>query len=246
MKQLVIILISIALTGCGTIFSIPTPTIDLTPEISGPRVRTQGESQPQKQYAGQIAQTMFSYVFAPGGLWLWQKDFEEGEWISWDLKTDASQKDIVANLAYLKEADNNRHWWKLIYNTEDDVITYEALINHDDFSTRRLRAKFGDDAPFEVPVTEESYSYYSRPRRITPEALEASIQETMYINIPAGNFQTRRAEFGVITGSGQLEMWLNDEVPGGIVKYKLTSEQAQAVGELKNFGTGAKSILNSY
>ncbi|MGM0441764.1 MAG: hypothetical protein ACQEQC_05025 [Elusimicrobiota bacterium] len=250
MKRILIVSVIFVISGCSSVFRIPTPSINLTPSMPKPQAtqsstgRTQSVN--QTQYAGQIAQTMFSYVMAPGGIWLWQKEFKEGEWTSWNVTTDDNDK-IKIDIAYLKDAGNNRHWWRLIYNSDEEEITYEALMNHEDFSTRRLRAQFDSDEPFEVPVAEGgSYGPYGTPRRITPESLEASIQETVEVDLPAGSFQSRRGEFGVMMGQGQLELWLSDEVPGGVVKYQLTSEQSDAVGELTDYGKGAESILGSY
>ncbi|MEA3507054.1 MAG: hypothetical protein U9R36_06170 [Elusimicrobiota bacterium] len=219
------------------------PRIDLSPKFSSSSGRSGRQGQ---HYASQMSQVMFSYMFAPGGIWPWQKEFKEGEWSSWVVKSGSSDEEFNSEIAYLADDGEGRRWWRLTYRDGEEELVYEALIRQEDFSIRRMRAKINDDEPSEVPVTEGGYGPYGPPRRITPESLEAAVQETMTLRVPAGKVTAERAEYGGAAG-GTVELWLNDRVPGGVVKYRFTSDDGEGVtGNLKDYGTGAKTILGSY
>jgi hypothetical protein len=223
------------------------PKIDLSPKFSSSSGSSSQQSQQGQQYAAQMSQVMFSYMFAPGGIWPWQKEFKKGEWSSWVVKSGSSGEQFSSEIAYLKDAGDGLRWWRLIYRDGEDEIIYEALIRQEDFSVRRMRAKINDEEPSEVPVTEgAAYGPYGPPRRITEESLEAAIQETTTLRVPAGKFTAERAEYGG-AARGTIELWLNDSVPGGVVKYRFTAEEGgETTGNLKEYGTGAETILGSY
>ncbi|MGM0568374.1 MAG: hypothetical protein ACQESB_04055 [Elusimicrobiota bacterium] len=252
MKMLTLALMALIISGCGSV--LPTPSLNLSPDINispGASGKTSVDEPEEPSagrgnaYAAQMAQPMFSYMFSPGGMWLWQKDFKEGQWASWLLTSD-SQEQIDVEIALLKNAEESRKWWRLGYEDSGTKIIYEALVLMDTFSLRRLRAKTNGEEPFEVPVAENTLGTYGSPSRITPESLQAAIVETQNITVPAGTFSAQRAEFGVTSG-GQLEIWLNEEVPGGVVKYRLTEDGDEIFhSELKDYGEGAETILNSY
>ncbi|GEM_PF-2322088 len=247
MKMLTLFLMVLVLSGCGSILSTPSlslsPTIDISPDRA--EKTPAGEPADPSAYAGQMAQPMFAYMFSPGGMWLWQKDFKEGQWSSWNLTTKTHER-IKTEVALLKEAEEDRKWWRLKYEESDTRITYEGLLCMETFSLRRLRVKTNDEEAFEVPVTEETLGYHGRPSRITPESLEAAIVETRDITVPAGSFTAQMAEFGVTAG-GQLQIWLNDDVPGGVVQYRLIEDGDEIVrSELEDYGEGAETELDSY
>ncbi len=248
-KNLVFVsLVSILLSGCP--MGVPRapraprvslgPTIDLGPKISGP-----SGSKAQQQMALQVSQLMLSYKVSPGGFWLWQKDFESGEWTKWDVYSDGT-KEMETEFAYLGSFTEGRKWWRLAYSSEseDTYAVFEALIDHFDYSFRRLRSKINDGEKQEVPVPEETFLPV-QPKKLTPESIQAATVGQESVNVPAGSFNASLVRF-TTDDDGELNIWVNHDVPGGVVKYSLSHDGEEMVFDLKEYGTDAVTLLDSF
>lgn len=120
----------------------------------------------------------------------------------------------------------------------------EVLFSDKHESIRRMRQKFGSEAPKEVPVTE---GWYTSPMQLTPESIEGSVvKKGVSVSVPAGTFTCDQLEFGVAQGM-TLRLYRNVNVPGGVVKYEMVGEDKDVYsGELTSFGNGATTQLGSY
>ena len=250
MKQKYLLMIVIFIfAGCGY---ANIPNVDLTPEI---KLDNPGEQRKQdrakynhgSKYQMQMSRMMFSYMFSAGGIWPWQKDFTPGEWTKWRITSGEEQK-YITELASLKQAEDNKKWWRIKTATDKgSTLIYEALIHSDDYSIRRLRSKINDQQPQELPVRENSH-VYNRPMELTEESIKAASVGNEKINVPAGTFKTKHIKYGTPANQGKINIWMNKDVPGGVVKYNLAqSEGANAfTAELLDYGKGATTVLNSY
>ena len=116
----------------------------------------------------------------------------------------------------------------------------------------RLRGFFPEDKePGEIPVQENTSAWHSDPIRLTRDSLKAATKGIDTISTPAGRLKARHLVYK--TGQGLGEWWLSDEVPGGMVKYQITSSESKEDSEkdmygaqLTAFGSGAKSRLQSF
>ncbi|MFW6134242.1 MAG: hypothetical protein ACOC5R_01545 [Elusimicrobiota bacterium] len=243
MKNSIIILMVLLISGCGTL-SVPTPGIDLSPDINV-NAPAQQQTQPQTvQYERNAFRMMSTYFFSVGGIWPWQKEFKPGQWCKWQMKTQGETN--KAELALLKRMKNNREWWRMRMNLENkkNEMIFESLINSTDYSLRRLRSKMGEGEPHEVPIAEGSY--IQKPIKLTQESVSAATVGQTKVSVPAGDFTCDHVKYGDITGKGTMELWVNYDVPGGVVKYRFEANGDSYTVELIDYGTGAKTVLNSY
>jgi len=245
MKNSITILMALLISGCGTLsVPVPIPGIDISPDINISAPAQQRIHPQDIQYQRNTFRMMFSYFFSVGGIWPWQKEFKPGQWCRWQVKNDGETS--KEELALLKRMENNREWWRLRLNfgNKEDEIIFESLIDSADYSLRRLRSKMGENEPQEIPVAEGSY--ITKPVKLTQESVKAATVGKEKVSVPAGNFTCNHIKYSDITGEGTLELWVNYDVPGGVVKYSFGSNGDSLVFELEDYGTGAKTILNSY
>jgi curli biogenesis system outer membrane secretion channel CsgG len=191
----------------------------------------------------QMARAVFDMAFYAGGFWLGSKDYEPGEWTKWYSESDA----YLAEKAFLKREGNGNEWWRVtMLNDDGDMIIFEGLFAPQRSRLLRLRAKFPDQEPGEVPVTDEQF--YMPPGKLTKESREAAIVGSETIKVKAGRYKTSKAAFSVM-GAGTSEWWLNESVPGGVAKYLIRASRKNKVVyvlELADMGSDATTILNSY
>ena len=260
-KLLMILVASIfVLTSCAETSFISVPTPSISPQIvihpSGSSGTAQHEvssptspspNTPEAPGGGvaQMAPMVFSYSLGVGRYWIWSRDFREGEWVKFKVIRGDGQPFFV-EIAFLKRLSNGDQWWRVRYiPSSGDKLAYEGLFSPDLGQLKRLRGKSDDKAPQEIPVFQGSYV---RPVRLTKESIEGATVGVETVTVPAGSFTAKHVKYGSVSGSGSVEWWISDKVPGGIVKYVIRDEDnkitTQAV--LVSYGTGATTELGSY
>jgi len=153
--------------------------------------------------------------------------------------------------AFLARTDEGNEWWHVTYeNAEtDEAIVLEGLFSPDREELLRLRGKFPGEEPKEMPVQEGTYGY-AAPQTLTPESMEGATVGTESVVVPAGSFEARHVRYG--TPGATLEWWMDDAVPGELVKYLRRADDgsddtsnapASWVVELDEYGDGAESEL---
>lgn len=183
------------------------------------------------------------------------RGYEPGEYTVWAVQDTAG--DAPTNRmrrAFLQREDDGKEWWQVVYNdnASDDTIIMESLFTEDRTRMVRMRAQFPDDqGPQEMPVQEQNYQ---APTRLTRESIEGASQGMEDVTVPAGTFRAEKIEFGSPGGVSQT-WWLNDEVPGGVVRYATSVQDSSQpedaeqmptesyVLELQDYGDGASSRL---
>ncbi len=187
---------------------------------------------------------LFQYVFNAYGYSIDLSKYQPGQYTEWQISTNG-EKQFSTRKAYLTKLPNGQEWWQVSFQANKDSMLMEVLFSDKQQSIRRMRAKFGNEAPKEVPVTE---GWYTSPMQLTPESIEGSVvKKGVSVTVPAGTFTCDQLEFGVAQGF-TLRMWRTPDVPGGVVKYEMTGDNGKDLysGELKSFGTGAATVLGSY
>jgi len=187
---------------------------------------------------------LFQYVFNAYGYSIDLGNYAEGQYTDWQISTNGENQ-FTTRKAYLKKLPNSQEWWQVSFQAKEDSMLMEVLFSDKLQSIRRMRTKFGNDAPKEVPVTE---GWYNSPMQLTPESIDGSVvKKGVSVTVPAGTFTCDQLEFGVAQGL-TLRLWRSTDVPGGVVKYEMSGDNGKAMysAELKSYGNGAGTDLNSY
>lgn len=194
------------------------------------------------------AQVLFSYAFAPGGMWPAEATYEEGEWVRFQYEA-ADEGDAGLNTlerALLTTTEDGNEWWRVQATDEEETWVYEALIDMEQEEVLRLRSRDPEGNEGEVPVTERTV--YHAPQRLTEESVEGATVGREDIDTPAGRFTTRRVEYTGGAGGGSVTWFLSDEVPGSVVRYRTTEADADEawIGTLVEYGSDATTVLDSF
>ncbi len=187
---------------------------------------------------------LFQYVFNAYGYSMDLNAYTPGEYTQWQI-TSNGEKEYSTRKAFLTKLANGQEWWQVNFISSDkDSMLMEVLFSDKQGSIRRMRQKFGNEAPKEVPVTE---GWYTTPMHLTPESIEGSVvKKGVSVTVPAGTFTCDQLEFGVASGM-TLRLYRSAKVPGGVVKYEMINEDKDMYsGELAAYGSGASTQLGSY
>ncbi len=195
-------------------------------------------------YMTSQAYVIFSYTFTAGGFWFEAGKYKVGEWTKFRITTEDGDK-VVAEKAFLKRLDNGNEWWRVSWKSEEDEWIYEALLNPKTGKILRMRAKDADGNVGEIPVSDESVYYGAQ--KLTKESVEGATVGTEKVKTPAGTFKAKHIVY-MAMGSGKIEWWLSEKVPGGVVKYQTTDEDGKVLwtAVIIDYGKGAKTVLGVY
>ena len=194
---------------------------------------------------------LFSIAFHSGSYTVVDEAYQPGEWTRWNFADQNEDSPAVLERAFLSRTDDGNEWWKVKYvNTEDDEeLILEGLFNTESGELLRLRAQFPGEEPQELPVEEGTYGYV-QPIQLTEASLEGATVGTETISVPAGTFTARHIRYG--SAGGTLEWWLDEDVPGSMVRYLSRSGEEPSgeeaipeswIVELAAYGDGAESEL---
>ncbi len=199
------------------------------------------------QFMANQAQIVFAYSFSAGGFWLGQVGYKPGEYTKFEWHPEGDSP-VTIERAFLKKLDDGKEWWRVSWAEEEDTWIYEALFSPgEDGKLLRLRARDADGNEGEVPVT-EGHAIYVPPAELTEESIEGATVEHEKIKTPAGTFEADHVVYLSVTGEGDVEWWITDEVPGGVVKYLISSKEEGVIWSsiLKEMGKNATTILGSF
>ena len=213
---------------------------ELAPKEKLPAPKTPGWG----SFMAMQAQVVFSYTFSAGGMWLGQTGYKQGEWTKFEMSSEGDSKPVVLERAFLKRLGNGDEWWRTSWEADGESWIYEALISKKDGTLLRLRARDTDGNEGEVPVSNQQI--YNEPQEVSAESIKGATIGTETITVPAGTFTAKHVRF-INQGQGNVDWWLNDTVPGGVVKYEMSENgTVKWKSELKAKGGNATTILNSF
>lgn len=202
-------------------------------------------------------QQLFGMMYATGAN-VFDGGYAPGQWTRWEMRgTDADEYGIVER-AFLARTEDGNEWWRVKSiavhrdggRSTADTVILEGLFKPVSDGIQqlvRMRAKMpGDKEPNEMMVPEHMTTVSSLGMfgtRPTKESVDGATVGTESIKTPAGTFSAKRVRFG--GAGGRQEWWLTTDVPGGWVRYQVTSteDDESFVMELVAHGTGAKSEL---
>ncbi|MFZ1082816.1 MAG: hypothetical protein WAO19_12935 [Candidatus Kryptoniota bacterium] len=217
----------------------------------GAQPTTGGENAPSEQdnsglamMASHLYPILFQYMFSAYGYSMELNPYQPGQYTDWNI-SGKSGKPFETRKAFLTTMPDGKEWWGLTYVSNKDSIIMEVMFSEKHQSIRRMRQRFGNDKPKEVPVTE---GWYTAPTQLTPESVEgAVVKKGVSVTVPAGTFTCDQIEFAV-GGNLTLRMWRSTTVPGGVVRYEMVNNSGDTIyaGELNATGNGATTQLSSY
>ncbi len=197
------------------------------------------------QYMAFQAQVVFSYSFSAGGFWLGQVGYAPGDTTTFDWQASGDDS-VIMEKAFLKKLPDGKEWWRVAWEEGEDIWIYEALLDTEGGQLLRLRARDADGNEGEVPVTGEAI--YIPPTEPTPESITGATVATETVKTPAGSFKADHIVYLATGGQGQIEFWISDEVPGGVVQYLLSDKQEGVIWNsmLIEYGSNARTMLGSF
>lgn len=205
---------------------------------------------PKTQEWGQFmalqAQVIFAYTFSAGGYWMGQVAYQPGEMTKFEWKSKDNET-VEFERAFLKKPEEGKEWWRVSWVAQDGSWIYEALISTADGTLLRLRAKDADGNSGEVPVSGDTVIYMA-PQELTKESIAGATVGREMVSTPAGSFDADHVVYMATGGEGQVEWWITDKVPGGVVRY-LANDKKEGVlwtSTLKEKGSNATTILGSF
>jgi hypothetical protein len=198
----------------------------------------------------QIMPMVFAMAFHSGTYSFQEKEYQPGEYTLWRMTGGEEHPDTAfLQRAFMGKAADGSQWWHVAYifsgqEGKKDTLTLEGEFSADRTKIIRMRGQMpGQAQPAEMPVQENTFGYMP-PTMLTAQSLAGATVGTESVTVPAGTFHARHVRFGDMTG-GSLDWWLDDSVPGGMVKYTVGGGAGggQSVLELMQKGTGFKSTL---
>lgn len=197
------------------------------------------------QFMVSQAQILFSHAFSAGGMWPAEATYEPGEWATYGRRASGQETALdTLERAFLTTTDDGNEWWRVRGTQGGEEWLYEALLDPEQETVIRLRAKDPEGEVGEVPVTEKTV--YRSPQNLTQESIEGATVGTESVETPAGTFSARRVEYSGAASGGTITWFLSDDVPGHVVQYRVRQNEDQWTNTLIDCGTGATTQLNSY
>lgn len=192
------------------------------------------------------ARVAFNHAFTVGGMWPGLVDYSPGEWTRYEIKRSGESQSVTVERALLRSKKNGKKWWRISWTTRGKTWTYEFLIHSRRNKLLRLRGKDPKGNVKEIPVREGTV--YQAPREMTEESIRGAISGRANLGTPAGEFSAKRLEYGAPGQGGRVSWWLNDSVPGGVVKYQAENQSEAVVwtSTLTDYGQGATTELDSF
>lgn len=198
---------------------------------------------------------LFTMAFHSGSYTFEGTDYAVGEWTRWRLlDPEGRGENPELERAFLHRRADGNEWWRVKYVSEAeegrDSIVVEALFDPKSGEFLRMRGKMpGEAEAREMPVEQGTYTYVE-PRKLTRESLEGAIVGTETVRVPAGSYSADHVRYGGMD-YGVYEWWLDESVPGGLVKYSRSYEDMESEGpdpynwtvELVASGRNARSEL---
>lgn len=190
------------------------------------------------------------------GATMFETDYKAGEWTQWIIE-DSSRPDEHTTLerAMLRRNADKSELWRTktisVGREQADTIIMEQLMKPLDpqgttMRIVRMRAKFpGDSAGKELMVPENmnTLSPQAFGRKPTAESVAGATVGTDNISAAGRSYSAKHVQYG--SGTGTMDWWMSDKVPGGLVKVQSTArgEEGKWTMTLTGTGMGAKSEL---
>jgi hypothetical protein len=190
------------------------------------------------------------------GATMFEQPYKPGQWTRWEIK-DQSQKDtkMVLERALLSRESDGSEWWRIksvnVTPESSDTISLESQFKKMDengiaMQVVRMRGKMPGDTEGKelmVPQHLSMLSMTAFPFKPTSESIAGATVGTESVRVGTSSYSAKHVKFGA--GGGNMEWWLADNAPGGVVKIQFSGQDKDEkwTMEMTEAGSGAKSEL---
>lgn len=259
MKKQILVAMSVTLlSGCAFFNSLIDQSLDKAGQVAGNAI---GDRM-GRAVAGHLGSTwgplnseltqatalgLFTSFYYAGG-YAWNgKAYQPGEYTQWEAVYEGGYQ--LIEKAFLKREADKREWWrlrsKMTYEEgEQEEVIFEALFSAPDKSgiqrIVRMRAKLPGQNAGEIPITDANKDRWvlSPAKKLSRESLDGATVGWETVKVPAGTYKARHVKY-----AGNLEWWLVDTVPGGVIKFSVADEEERSFMILQKVGTDSKPML---
>lgn len=248
--------------GCSTFNTALTGAIggEKAPEKTESK---QADNPPASDQKQSNASSTMAYQYQFGSFysgfwnmgWFGYKDanYQAGQGTIWRFtNTGSSKEPVTVERALLKVMPGKSQWWRFKMTNGKTNITYEFLVGADAVVTR---------VRYQDPDTGTIGEFVPSQKQMEPQAgtgassaPKSRAEMSKYytgkqnVQVKAGSFTADHYLFTEESGNGTAESWVNDKVPGHMVKTIYTSKKnnQSSTGELIHIESGVTTALNSY
>ena len=187
--------------------------------------------------------------------WFGYKDasYKPGQGTMWKFTNTGSSKEPVSiERALLKVLPDKSQWWRFKMASGKTNIIYEFLAGPDSLVTK---------VRYQDPDTGEIGEFVPNQKQMEPQAgtgassaPKSRAEMSKYytgkqsVKVAAGTFMADHYLYAEESGNGTAESWVNEKVPGSMVKTIYTSKKNNQIssGELIQIESGVTTALKSY
>lgn len=149
--------------------------------------------------------------------------------------------EIEFTRALLSQDGDGSRWWRYEFVIDEETLGFEARVNADsEITLMRYLDPGTDEVITYEPEDGDLWRSFEEGDFLTAEELDELRTGTERITVPAGTFRTERIETS--EDEYAFTWWLSDEVPGRVVRFQGTSDEAEGTdGELLEVLRGVTS-----
>lgn len=255
------------LAGCGSLGSAFSSAIGKSLAPS-PQPAAQASAAPapepeqSKAKPGASAAMAYQYQFNAfySGMWSmgWfgykDANYKVGQGTVWSFTGSGKGKSEPTTFerALLKVTDDSSQWWRFKLDSGKDTMIYEFLVGPDSV-VKKVRYKdpesgtVGEFVPGKSDQQPQGGPDSSSMPKSRADLAKYKVDKQK-VQVKAGSFATDHYLFTDEKGSGTSESWINETVPGYMVKSVYTSKKNKDTStiELIQIESGITTILGSY
>ncbi len=215
--------------------------------------KAQGSAVPAQVYQYQFS-AFYTGFWSMG--WFGYKDanYKAGQGTIWKFTTTggSSKEPVTFERALLKVMPGNSQWWRFKMTSGKVNMVYEFLVGPDTVVTK-VRYQDPDTGAIGEFVPSKD-QMKPQPGTGSDSAPKSRAEMAKYytgkqtVQVEAGKFTTDHYLYTDESSKGTAESWVNEKVPGYMVKSIYTSKKNNqtSTGELTQIESGVTTSLNSY
>ncbi len=187
-------------------------------------------------------------------------DFREGQGVTWEI-TGGDENDeslFTAERALLKRNSDGTSWWFLGYQSEEDALEYEVLMD-DEYAPLEIVWRDADSGN----ITRHAFDYGEE--EAPPQTGEESVvysdgfgdeysRSTERITVRSGTYTAEHVTYEISDAGSSVRLeyhwWFVADVPGDLVKYEYRQldggDESTISGELVAVDDGYVTRLDTY
>jgi hypothetical protein len=251
------------LSGCSSLGGALSSALGKSMAPSTPpHEQTSAAPAPEPAQTSATPTMAYQYQFNAfyGGMWNmgWfgyrDANYKAGQGTVWKFTNagKGSSEPVTFERALLKVNADTSQWWRFKLDTGKETITYEFLVGPDSV-VKKVRYKDPDSGTVGefVPGKSDQQPQAGADTSSMPKSradLAKYKVDKQKVQVKAGSFATDHYLFTDEKSGGAAESWVNETVPGYMVKSVYTSKKNNqtSTGELIQIESGVTTALGSY